>query len=787
LPGTRYESLDGVDERTLALDRSCTFQQATTCYEAGKRYLQMKQPSAFAKQRMAAVLYRACRQQKHAEACVRLGEAYRSGALPLPPARAPLVPLFRHMCETATPLDGAACLAAGLFATGCDAGSGQGCEAYAQLLWSGRVPVRNARQRALHLQEQACRNEHGPSCDRLGERYERGGEGLVEDGASAVRWYRRGCQLQQQHSCVALGRMYRRGRGVRIDLAKAAGFYRRACQAGSAAACTRLGKLVARGRAERAAPDLAAAAALFDRACSLDDAEGCHQHGLALELGRGLEADPVAAYEVFNKTARMRRAICGGGGLARDLDACVGLGAQLRTGRGVPRDRSAGLALQKRACREGRASGCLAWMTRGKALVLLPTIDFDPIAVLERSCSGAEPEACFTLARLPNSALATSRLADQRRVLLDRACGAGHGPSCNALGASNPRWDAAAHRSFSRACALGDAAGCFHVALLFELPGAPRRADRGAQQYQRSCAWGMAQGCRRLGLLHAQGEGVDLEPRLARRELSRACKRGVNRACFELAVSLLDMPLGPGDRANGLTMLQRGCRKGTQQACTQLGQRKLAGTNGAKDVAGGVALLKAACKQHEAEACVVLAERIRGEDDAAQVRAKQLLSQAVSSAQPSCSALVSLCKMGRPLRPSEQLPAPGVKWESVDGVPSLVLSATLPSCNGDWLRSCRNAARAQVARCALGERSCNQGATLIEKLISQGLPFDAKQASAMRATAVEHAEQDCRAKDAFACQRAAKAYAEGRGVRTSPVRSRRLQARACRLDKSLCR
>ena len=582
--------------------------------------------------------------------------------------------------------------------------------------------------------------------------------------------------------------MYRFGRGVPIDLAKAVASYRRACAADSGSACTRAGELVASGRAGQLRPDRSAAAALFDRACTLADPEGCYQFGLALELGGGLEADPAAAYERFSQAARLRRARCDGG----DLVACVGLGAQLRMGRGLARDRSAGLSLQKRACRGGSAAGCLAWMTRGEVLVLLPTADFDPIAVLERGCRGSEPAACITLARLPAGVLSASGHRAPQQAAFGRGCRAGHGPSCNALGALRPEWDEVAYAAFVRACALGDAAGCFHAALLLELPAAPRRADRGAPQFQRSCAWGMARGCRRLGLLYDQGEGVELEPRLARKELRRACKQGVAQACLELAGSLIDMPLGPADRASGAALLERACRHGHQRACTQVGRRKLAGVNGAKDAAAGVALLRTACQQHEAGACVELAMRLQAGDDAERARAKQLLTQAVASAEPVCSSLVSLCQAGRTLRPKEQFLAqsakrPRLKWESVDGVPSLILSTTLPACSGDWLRSCRSAAKAQVARCTLGERSCNQGAAFIESLVGQGLPFDAKQVQALRATAVKYAEQDCRDADAAACARAAQAHAVGRGARKSAARSRQLQARACRLDKAQCR
>ena len=62
------------------------------------------------------------------------------------------------------------------------------------------------------------------------------GQGVRQDYAQAVQWYRRAAEQGHAQAQVLLGVMYENGQGVRQDYAQAAQWYRRAKEQGAAEA-----------------------------------------------------------------------------------------------------------------------------------------------------------------------------------------------------------------------------------------------------------------------------------------------------------------------------------------------------------------------------------------------------------------------------------------------------------------------------------------------------------------------------------------------------------------------
>ena len=73
------------------------------------------------------------------------------------------------------------------------------------------------------------------------------GEGVPEDDAEAVRWFRLAAEQQHASAQFRLGYLYSRGRGVSEDDAEAVRWYQVAAEQGHAEAQSILGRMYANG------------------------------------------------------------------------------------------------------------------------------------------------------------------------------------------------------------------------------------------------------------------------------------------------------------------------------------------------------------------------------------------------------------------------------------------------------------------------------------------------------------------------------------------------------------
>ena len=139
---------------------------------------------------------------------------------------------------------------------------------------------------------------------RLGSMYLYG-NGVTQDHAEAIKWYRRAAEQGLADAQNYLGLMYFMGQGVTQDRAEAVKWYRRAAEQGYASAQHNLG--VAYDIGEGVPQDHAEAAKWRRRAAEQGDASAQLGLGLMYYNGDGVSQDYVTAHMWLNlATARLR-------------------------------------------------------------------------------------------------------------------------------------------------------------------------------------------------------------------------------------------------------------------------------------------------------------------------------------------------------------------------------------------------------------------------------------------------------------------------------------------------
>jgi len=127
----------------------------------------------------------------------------------------------------------------------------------------------------------------------LGVRYATG-EGVPEDAAEAVKWYRMAAEQGYAIAQYNLGVMYANGEGVPEDDAEAAKWYRKAAEQGYVDAQFNLGVMYATG--EGVPQDDAEAFKWYRKAAEQGAARAQFNLGWMYNNGRGVPQDYVAAY-----------------------------------------------------------------------------------------------------------------------------------------------------------------------------------------------------------------------------------------------------------------------------------------------------------------------------------------------------------------------------------------------------------------------------------------------------------------------------------------------------------
>ncbi len=132
---------------------------------------------------------------------------------------------------------------------------------------------------------------------RLGVMYDNG-QGVAQDYAEAMTWFRRAAAQGNAGAQVALGVMYAGGQGVPQDYAEAMTWYRRAAAQGNAGAQVNLGVMYSKGRG--VAQDHAEALVWYRRAAAQDYGLAQYNLGVMYSKGRGVAQDYTLAHMWFN-------------------------------------------------------------------------------------------------------------------------------------------------------------------------------------------------------------------------------------------------------------------------------------------------------------------------------------------------------------------------------------------------------------------------------------------------------------------------------------------------------
>jgi len=147
--------------------------------------------------------------------------------------------------------------------------------------------VKQDHAEAVRWYRKAAEQGHAVSQYNLGVMYANG-QGVKQDHAEAVRWYRKAAEQGHTGGQCNLGGMYENGQGVKQDHAEAVRWYRKAAEQGLVYAVAALKRLSAGAVTRNASPSTAIAPAT-GRVCS-----NC---GIG-EKGGGAALKPCSRYKV---------------------------------------------------------------------------------------------------------------------------------------------------------------------------------------------------------------------------------------------------------------------------------------------------------------------------------------------------------------------------------------------------------------------------------------------------------------------------------------------------------
>jgi len=205
----------------------------------------------------------------------------------------------------------------------------------------------------LDTLDAVCDCGHGPACNSYGYNYDLG-QGVPEDDAKAVRYYRRACERSEYHGCANLGWMIENGSGAPKDPSAAAPLYRKACDLGNQRGCAFHGWAYANGSGVD--EDVPRATAIYERTCAAGEAVACSYLG---ELHDAADKDYARAAELYRKA-------CDGGemrgctflGALHEEGHGVGADGGRAKGKGVPKDPARAASILARACALGHRAAC---------------------------------------------------------------------------------------------------------------------------------------------------------------------------------------------------------------------------------------------------------------------------------------------------------------------------------------------------------------------------------------------------------------------------------------------
>ena len=331
--------------------------------------------------------------QGHRDSCWSLARTYFDGIHP-EPSEGRAQELFAKACDLG---HARACFEAGrhfgegqdtddakasaYYRRACELGAAAGCDAYVDMVLSGRatgsvkedaeafdvaceereskqacsvlgqaliegIEVPRDAERGRELLHRACTDERSDptACANLAIAYEEG-LGGERDRTEASQYYRWACVAGHADSCLRRGDLLLADVGVRRDDYEALNMYERACEAGIAEGCRKGATILQEGT--YVSRDLERAASLYGKACEKGDGGGCYGLGTVMEKGVRGTPDMAAARDAYEQALEK------GAPEARSA-----LARLLWNGLGGKKDKRRARKLASEACRYGDNPAC---------------------------------------------------------------------------------------------------------------------------------------------------------------------------------------------------------------------------------------------------------------------------------------------------------------------------------------------------------------------------------------------------------------------------------------------
>ncbi len=248
---------------------------------------------------------------------------------------------------------------------------------------------------ALHELKPLAEKGYAEAQYNLGVMYEFG-QGVPQDFAEAVKWYRKSADQGYTKALVSLGDKYENGQGVPQDYAESLKLYRKAADQGYSLAQIKLGNKY--GLGQGVPEDFAEAAKWYRKAADQGRDQAEFMLGSHYETGLGVPQDFAEAVKWYRKAADQ--------GHSRAL---LSLGNMYFHGQGVPQDYAEALILYKKAADQGDPmSQCML----GAMYLLGKGVSQDYAEALKWSRKAADQgiaTAQFNLGRMYDKGLGVSK------------------------------------------------------------------------------------------------------------------------------------------------------------------------------------------------------------------------------------------------------------------------------------------------------------------------------------------------------------------------------------------
>ena len=344
----------------------------------------------------------------------------------------------------------------------------------------------------------------GKSCFSIGWKYEYGVQGYTKDYSKAIYFYQRACNFGNEQACnknlnnnssdsnisneepssqgkgeyyFSLAWSYENGENGYIkDYSKAIYFYQRACNLSNGEGCNSLANMYYNGRGT--ARDYQKASFYYNNACGLGYEEACNKN-----LNNN-SSDSNISYEDQCSQGKVYY--------------CFALGQYYANGQ----------------------KGYTKNNTKSKYF-------------FEKACDLNYGVGCYNLGLVYLNGLGVNKNKSSAKTYFDKACSLGRQEACDEI--SN-NYSSGSNISHEEYCSQGKGEYCFSLGWSYAngKNGYTKDYSKAIDFYRKACDLDYGPACNNLGVLYANGEGINKNVPIARIYYDKACKLNNEQGCSNL-------------------------------------------------------------------------------------------------------------------------------------------------------------------------------------------------------------------------------------------------------------